>query len=515
MDRIIRWLADKLTGEGVRGEECEPLPAVRGQASECTTAVFDLADNWHLTFALLDDTRAWRERAVHEIVLRDSDHVDASLAYQIRLPLELIHQFEPRVQVGDQIRLLLPFTVRPKQLLLNVDFTGVEDKSVALLLRQEAAEIQAQYIAHVSGRPLSDQPLGGALWVGVSAFTVSAWQEHRARTKPRTWRRLLPGSQKRWHADALAAYLDADLNLGIEVHQVIDWLRKTEPARAALVEALDEGEDPESSSECILLAIPFMPFRPGRIADIDILVDEYVAAVSAMDLRTRQVLAEFGRRWEAIIDTVVPVDRGCTVKLSEQRPWLRAPSPAMEQEIAFGDSTSTHVEIRAADHGVVLGSPDISDLVGHRVGIAVGDSQRETADAVAIYASDPERPYFARVSVRARLRRGHRMLILWLLVLIAAAGVVAVELPENGDLVESLALLIFPLTLAGAVVLSREATSLAERLLRRWRFALIAAIAGLWIVTLVRLLHNADVEWAISIWSGIKNVIGTIESPLR
>lgn len=514
MGRIARWFVDQLIGERERGEEVEPLPPRKKEASECRTTVIDLVDNWHLTFALLDDTRAWRERAVHEIVLRDSDHVDASLAYQIRLPLDLIRRYEPSIQVGDQIRILLPFTVRPKQLLLNVDFTGVEGNPVSLVLRREAAEIQAEYIAHVDGRPLGDQPLGGALWVGVSAFTVSAWQEHLARTKPRVWRRLIPGFQKRWHIDALVAYLNADLNLSIEASKVIEWQSRTEPARTALIEALDEGEDPESSSECILLAIPFMPFRPNGIADIDILVDEYIASVLAMDLRTRQVLAEFGRRWEAIIETVVPVDQACSVKLSEQRPWLRAPSPTMQQEIAFGDSTTTHVEIRAADHGVVLDRPSISELAGQRIGIAVGDSQRETADAVAIYASEPERPYFARVSVRARLRWGHRMLIIWLLVLITAAGVVAVVLPENSDLVDSLALLIFPLTLAGAVVLSREATSLAERLLRRWRIALVFVISGLWVVTLVRLLQNADVDWAISTWSGIKDVVGMIKSPL-
>lgn len=42
----------------------------------------------------------------------------------------------------------------------------------------------------------------------------------------------------------------------------------------------------------------------------------------------------------------------------------------------------------------------------------------------------------------------------------------------------------------------------------------LAAIAGLWIVTLVRLLQNADVEWAGSMFSGIKNLVGTIDSQL-
>ncbi len=514
MDRIARWL------NGVLGKSTPPaapspaVEAVACRARDGEPAFIDLSHDWQLTFALLDDTRTWRERAVHEIVLRDSDHVNATSAYQIRLPVELVQRFEPTVEAGDRVRLLLPFTVRPKQLLLNVDFVGVRGNSTALLLRQEAAELQAQYIAHVDRRPLDEQPLGGSLWIGVSAFTKSAWREHLAATRPHFLWSLLPGSDPRWRIDALASYLNADLGLGVETEDVERWVQDLEPAREALVEALGEGADPESSSECVLLAIPFMPFRPDRIEDIDILVAEFVAAVDSMDPTARQVVAEYGRRWEAIIDTTVPIGQVCSIKLSDQRPWLRAPSPTMEQELAFGDATTTHVEIRAADHGVVIDRPRISDLLGQRVGIAVGDSMRETADAVAIYASDAERPYFARISVRARVRWGHRLLVMWLLILIAAGAVVAVELPENSDLVDSLALLIFPLTLAGALVLSREATSLAERLLRRWRIGLVFAIAVLWVVTLARLLLNADVDWAESAWSGIKDLAGWFESQL-
>ena len=73
----------------------------------------DLIQRRALTFALLDNTRDWRQRAVHEIVLRDSDHVYASTAYQIRLPLEIVQVFAPSARVGDLARVLLPFTVRP------------------------------------------------------------------------------------------------------------------------------------------------------------------------------------------------------------------------------------------------------------------------------------------------------------------------------------------------------------------------------------------------------------------
>ena len=92
--------------------------------------------------------------------------------------------------------------------------------------------------------------------------------------------------------------------------------------------------------------------------------------------------------------------------------------------------------------------------------------------------------------------------------LITVAGATMLCLPGTfTHLVESLALLKFPLTLAGAVVLSREATSLAERLLRRSRTLLMASIAALWAVALSRLLLHADVRWAQSAWDWVGDTI--------
>lgn len=500
---LRRWLVERFGSEESNDGSVEASSATK--VENRIGDIIDLADQWELTFCLLDDTRLWKDRAVHEIVLRDSDHVNVSTSYQVRLPLELVHKFEPSARSGDLVRLLLPFSVRPKQLLLDVDFKGPNSRAASLVLRQENAELQALYIERVAGRLFNDEPLGHALWLGVCSFTVAAWRASLDETKP-TIASLRSRSRKnrRWRVRALVSYLESDLRLGVTTHDVERWLDVTEPARQQLVSALGEGDDPDSASECVLLAVPFMPARPARVDDIDILVNEFVAVVAEMDESGRQVLAEYGRRWEVILDTIVPVGQVCQISLSEQRPWVDTPSPVMRQELAWGDATTTHVEVRAADHGVVLDHLEISDLVGERVGFAVGDSARKTADAMAIYASDAERPYFARIGVRVRVRRGQRLTILWLLVLISLAGLVAVSLPEDQNLVDALALLTFPLTLAGAVVLTREATSLAERLLRRWRGVLVLSIAALWFVTLSRLLLNANVDLAESAWSGAR-----------
>ena len=451
----------------------------------------DLSNEPRLTFALLDNTRAWRERAVHEFVLRDSDHVEASLACQVRLPLEHVRRFRPGAKRGDSVRLTLPFTIRPKQLLLNVDFVGADGNPVTLLTRQEIAELQAQYLAHVDGRSVNSQPLGGDLWVGISAMTTFEWCRQLDAAAPRRWQRQHREPDASTRVRALAAYLNSDLELGVRESEVANWCQQIEPARQALVNALGEGEDPASASECVLLAIPFMSNRPTDASYIDLLVHEFCASVDQMNGAARIALAEYGRRWEIFLDTVVPAGQACTLKVLEQRPWIDTPSATMTQAVVFGDARSTHIEIRSADHGVVIERPSVADILEERRDLAVCDAIRETADAVAIYASDPARPYFARISVRARVRSAHRSVIMGVLTLIGAAFAVALVLPEDENLVESLALLTFPLTLAGVVVLSREPTPLAERLLQRWRIGLAGAIAALWALTLVRLLALA------------------------
>ncbi len=448
----------------------------------------DLSNERRLTFDLLDDTRAWRERAIHEFVLRDSDHVEASLAYQVRIPLELVQRHKPEAETGDEVRLVLPFTVRPTELLLNVDFQGADKNAVTLLQRREIAAFQAAYVTHVDGRPACEQPLGGDLWFGVSAMTTFEWLRQLDEASPQRWRQRhrMPTGESR--ITALTAFLNADLDFEVQESEVAEWCRRIDPARLALIEALGEDEDPASASECILLAIPFMSYKPTDASAIDTLVDEFCEAVRTMDPKAREVLAEYGRRWEVLIDAVIPVGRACSLKLHELRPWVDAPASTMRQPLVFADAATTHVEIRSPDHGVVLDRPSVEEIGGGRRDLAVCDAIRPTADAVAMYASDPARPYWTSVSVRAQARRAHRVVIACVLALVLGATAVAAMLPRDGALVESLTLLTFPLTLAGIVMLSREPTPLAERLLLRWRTGLTVAIIGLWLLTLTRLL---------------------------
>lgn len=468
----------------------------------------DLVDRLDITFALLDNTRIWRERTVHEVVLRDSDHVDVSTACQVHLPLDLIQRFKPDVKAGDRVRLLLPFAVLQKQLLFNVDFTGFTCEPSALMLRERTAELQARYLAYLDNRLFGELPLRDAISVGVSLYTAAYWRESEVNVKPRVWRRLLPGLRDSWRIKALSDYLSIDLKLEVEPRHVRHWLHKIKPARFALVKALEEGEDAESSSECILLAIPFMPFSPRSVDQIDEIVVEFCEMVDSMSERARKLFAEYGRRWEVIVDTVVPVQRSCSLKLSEQRPWIQGSSNIMQQVLPFGDSATTHVEIRAVDHSVEIRHQGIYEITGESIGLAGADEIRETADIVALYNSTADEPCFQRVHVRVRVRPVHSFLIWCLISIMLIVCLAALVLPNDDSLVGSLSLLVLPVTLVGAIVVSLESTPLAERLLKRKKICLVSAITVLWFVTLHRLhVHTAIMETAMSVWTQLSGWI--------
>ena len=198
----------------------------------------------------------------------------------------------------------------------------------------------------------------------------------------------------------------------------------------------------------------------------------------------------------------------------EQRPWIGAPSPVLEQMLPIGDAMTTHVEIRVADHAVEIDLPRISDVLGERIGVALADEIRAASDVAAIYVPSARERYWARIQAPVRVRLVHRLVVLWPMVFMVGAAGVALTLREDENLIESLVLLIFPLTLAGAVVLSREATSLAERLLRPWRVALVVLIAVIWLLTLGRVLLKADVWWAESACEYVGDLAGLLTTRL-
>ena len=73
----------------------------------------------------------------------------------------------------------------------------------------------------------------------------------------------------------------------------------------------------------VLLALPRMDPLPGTLEEIDELVECYLAGLRAArdagDRSFLMALADYGRRYEVIVDTHLPLDAPATLSLVEDR----------------------------------------------------------------------------------------------------------------------------------------------------------------------------------------------------
>lgn len=419
-----------------------------------------------ITFQLLADPTAWRERVVEKIAIEDADDVRVTSSYQLRLPLRLVQTAWPACKSGDLVRLLLPLTTRPKGVLLDVDLQGLHGHHCQLLLKHQLARLQSDYIAWVAARrsdshgPFSDQPLMYA----ISAYSASIWEAHATFGNRSGERRM-------------SNYLSDGLGLAVEQEAVRDLRAAVQPIEEELAKAAPIGRSMGSAAENLLRCLPFAESSPRDIDEVFDWIEQLRLTVDSIDYETRREISGYGRHWDVIVDTTVPVDVPTKVQLSTKRPWhdpvaQRSRLPIFQntaaQRVMLGDAQSAHAEIHLNDHGVRLAArPRLRAPDGRSVKIPAVDAVRWTDDTISVYASGDDAPAFVDLSVLMALRSPMRA-FLWLLVGLGAVSIAVALAFDAGDLLaEAPALLVVPI--AGSILLSRPATGVAERLQRRLR----------------------------------------------
>lgn len=446
----------------------------------------DLTQTTDLTFALLDDTRAWRQRLVEEFVLGSSWHAEVVSSYQIEIPRAVIEPFLDGVS-SERVRAYVPLTTKPKRPLLRFDLVSPRGGSATLLPRHSIAAIQAEYLYRLAlVSPASDDIRAGiplSLIEAICLFTPGV-TERFSRTGH------LSDQQ-------VAQYLRDGLRWAPELQDVRQWRGFEAGAASRLIGALGEPADPLSSSEHVLLALPFLQPLPESPHDVTQLLLHYaeatLAAHEAGDRNFLQVLGEYGRRWEVIVEATLPLQEPAILKMAERRPleltWYRPGKT--RQLVNVGDAQSVHVQVHVDDHAVVLGGFEVRDLSGSVVGIPFWEGVRDTPESLALYTADPDRPYYVELTLHLR----PTFLVRTTLTLIellawAAFGTVMVyrQPPDPGQLTGVLELLTVPTTFAVALLLTRQQTSLSARLQASQRARIILATALLWALALTRLL---------------------------
>jgi hypothetical protein len=443
-----------------------------------STDVVDLTGDTELTLRLMDDPWRWRERLVETFEFRSAQYVRVRSSYQVRLSRDLI---DPGGEVAARmIRVRMPVTTRPKQPLVGFNVEA-NDERAYLPLRTEIAATQAAYlgmlIASSHAGPAVSSGLTAPVLRAICSFTPGVYRGFTA------WR----------HEGRLAAYLRAGLGVDVKVGQVAHWRRMLEPVRYTLTAVLGEPPLQTSSSEEFLLAVPLVEPVPQSTDAVEALVASYATAVAAADTSSDEVLLErlgdYGRRWEVLVDATLPVDEPRLVKVEEERPLGWRMGGHCTQRLWLADAPSYHLEARALDPAVVFRRKvEIRDTRGVLVGFDVWNGRRVTDDAIAIYSSEPLRPYLADMLVRLRPVWTVRALILCAQALGVLALSVVALVDLGDDRVGKLAILTVPTSLVVALLMAREQTPLAGRLLWFGRVSLLVGLVLLWAAAVHQLL---------------------------
>lgn len=283
----------------------------------------DLTENAALTRILLSDTLAWRQRLVERFTFGSGEHVRVSSSYQCEFPPGLLEPFLPRYQVGDPIETvsaLVPVTSRPKQAMLGFDCFAPEGQFAPVSLRADAGALQRGYVREMIGSSsvagLLDGPLSDDLIEAICVFTPGLYR--------RIWDDAAEDRRR-----AVTAYLEQGVGVQLCPATLSASLRECDSAAEVLCAVLGEAHDPMSSSECVLLAIPHMRNPPKTDETIGALVRRYARAIrladDAGDPPVLQALADYGRRWELIMEVTVPIGRPWRIRVEEDRPLRGCP----------------------------------------------------------------------------------------------------------------------------------------------------------------------------------------------
>lgn len=463
-----------------------------------------------LLFPMLLDPWSWRERCVERLTLGHAHHVEVSNRYQVHIQEEQLPIETPAMELSP-VRVLLPLSTRPKKPLLNFALHGPGGRDVNLLTRREVAKLQRGLIAYMLERsPLRDEMADcwpPELLEAMFAFTPDVFLHREAQVG---WlEHLLRNPAESAYRD----YLSTDGGIELSQSQLTQCLALQDQVANQLSEVLGEERDPHSSTEQPLLALPNLEAHGPPLTGSEVveLLERYAQGVAlARDDGQESVLAvlaEYGRRWQVIVDTVVRLDQRETVGTSEHVPFgstaSRWPSllrltgrERISHRIELLDAPSVHCEVRTADHRVELTEDyDVRSPEGFALGLPFWDSVRYTPEFLSLYTSGSHDLSWATLTVPfrplAHIRWPARFILMLTLVAVIMAGIV--DFDDSAKLLTALSLLTFPTTFAVTLLLLREGSGLSARLQLPLRIALTVLTSALWLVTVGRLFALTDV----------------------
>jgi hypothetical protein len=296
-------------------------------------------------------------------------------------------------------------------------------------------------------------------------------------------------------------FLSAGLGIDLSPIVVRRWRSLEDQLAGTFSSVLGEPRDWLSSAEQVGLALPFLEHPPTSVADAEQRLERFASSVDGLhaagDEQLLALVAEYGRRWEMIVETELPLNEPATIKVGEDRPLKIGWSGRCQHLISLGDAVSYHAEVSLDDPNLeFVGEPEVVTLDGEEIGRPPVEGVLVARRVMSLYSAHPDKPYYGEIRFRVRPTRDLRWVTRALILLLLPALGVGLWLdpaPDRDDVVSEMGVVAVATTLAVALLLIREATPLAARLLRLSRGAVLLGMLGVWAVVLLR----------IASWSGL------------
>jgi hypothetical protein len=444
--------------------------------------------DWQVTVLLLDQPWAYRQRCVDEVSLQTEGLYRLRRSVQL-LPVRPMLEEAGLTVAEGEAPAIIPLSLMRKAALLEFDVTGPDGKPAFFLSRRVTANLQVDFmirLAESSGVDTPDEVV--SLLYGMSLFTPGKLDG--------------PKLRHNWYQPAQVAYaLELAHGRKIAYSQIVAWQKSAARTAALLAQALPAPRDKESSSENPLLALLDGPEVGLTTEQITARLAAYFAWVDALtaagDQDTLGWVATFGRRYVALIDTVLDPDRPALVKMTERRELPLTSRPALGWKIVpvrrfrckidleTREAQSYHLRVRTEDESIGLyGVPKIKSEIGEPVGANDLDGATAGSDGYALYTSKPDRPGHVKVTMPMRTSGDVRRSLTLVSVLAVAAAALALSHTELDK--TAISLITLPATFSATVLLVRERTTLSARLLRDYKWALVIAVLVLWLASLAR-----------------------------
>ncbi|WP_157874002.1 hypothetical protein [Kineococcus radiotolerans] len=442
----------------------------------------DLSADIALTTTLLSQPLDWRVRIVEHVEIDTATSCRRRRSLQSAPLRDLLPVSAASIAAGAKTALVvLNVASVPRGALLDLDLDGPDDAAAFLLPRAEIARREAHYLhalAHDAGLFVDDKLQ--ILLETMLAYTTSAyWNLSSASSLSKLAR----------------AYLSDGFAETLPEETVQRWLRLDKQIAAELAPLTEPGPG-LSPMEHPLLSLPFLPGiadpSPHRLTDVEDLLVRYLRLLQAA-ARGRQgsrggaaqelldSLADYGRNYDMLVATTVPLDEPFMIKYSERRDlqfsWW---DNRAQQDLVVSDALSNHVVLTVDDPNVRITPATAATAVGQDTDALGAFTTRRSAQTHAMYAHNLDRDY--KITLRfqlAPLRRLQYVIYLVSVLLLLLAIAIAYEAPHE---LADLALIVGPSALAASALLNREPSTLGSHLRRRSTTVLSTALLILLIV---------------------------------